>query len=404
MTIQISPKNVVGRDRLIARIWSQLETNSLRFTAERRIGKTTVMKKLEAEPRDGVSIVYIDLERVDSPKRFTEILLEALKPLVSKKASAKNYFSSLLNDLGGTEVAGIVKLPGQKERDWQAPLERAFEGISRHNPDLMIVILADELPYMLQKISEFEKGANSATNNALSLLDCLRAALAAHSNLRMIFAGSVGLHHVLQELQGDRFASQPFNQMPKVEIGPLAQADAVDLATRLLEDDAVVLATGENNMVAQRVAELADRVPFYIERIVARLAELQDPVDIETVERTVLECLTDDRDDWEMEHFRRRIDIYYPTKSAGGEKPEPSNAVVAREVLDILALATEARSIDQIWNELKARLALDDRDRLIGLLRSLALDHYLKSDTEKRYEFRFPLLKKWWNLAQGLSS
>ena len=51
MAMQISPQNVVGRDRLIEQIWKKLESKSLRFTAERRIGKTTVMKKMLAEPK-----------------------------------------------------------------------------------------------------------------------------------------------------------------------------------------------------------------------------------------------------------------------------------------------------------------------------------------------------------------
>ncbi|GEM_PF-1684579 len=53
MAVQISPRNVVGRDRLIEQVWKKLESKSLRFTAERRIGKTTVMKKMLAEPKPG---------------------------------------------------------------------------------------------------------------------------------------------------------------------------------------------------------------------------------------------------------------------------------------------------------------------------------------------------------------
>jgi hypothetical protein len=50
MATQIDPKNVIGRDQLIAQIWKMLEKSSVRFTAERRVGKTTVMAKMAAEP------------------------------------------------------------------------------------------------------------------------------------------------------------------------------------------------------------------------------------------------------------------------------------------------------------------------------------------------------------------
>ncbi len=54
---QIAGKSVVGRDKLIDRIWRRLENESLRFTAERRIGKTTVIKKMLAEPRPGKTLI-----------------------------------------------------------------------------------------------------------------------------------------------------------------------------------------------------------------------------------------------------------------------------------------------------------------------------------------------------------
>lgn len=56
MAKQIAPENVVGRDRLIAQLWKTIERESVVFTAERRIGKTTVMKKMEAEPVAGSGV------------------------------------------------------------------------------------------------------------------------------------------------------------------------------------------------------------------------------------------------------------------------------------------------------------------------------------------------------------
>jgi len=69
MAKQIPPNEVVGRDKLIARMWKTLERSSAVFTAERRIGKTTILKKMEAEPAEGHVILYADLEKVDTPAR-----------------------------------------------------------------------------------------------------------------------------------------------------------------------------------------------------------------------------------------------------------------------------------------------------------------------------------------------
>lgn len=50
---QIGLKEVVGRDEVIEQIWDTLEQQSIIMNAERLIGKTTIIKKLNQEPRSG---------------------------------------------------------------------------------------------------------------------------------------------------------------------------------------------------------------------------------------------------------------------------------------------------------------------------------------------------------------
>ncbi len=405
MAIQVSPQNVVGRDRLIERIWKELEANSLRFTAERRIGKTTVMRKMRAEPRPNSALVFVDLEKVDSPQRFAEVLLTEMSSWLSTKQKAANWFTTFLTEIGGLEIGrGMVKIPDRKPIGWKAVLEGTLDRVCRHNADTLIVLLFDELPYMLQKIAAYEKRAGTQDHAALEILDTLRAKRHEHANLRMIFAGSVGLHHVLTDLRGTQLASQPVNDMPLVPIEALDLPDAVTLAQRLLKDEGVQVVEADREGLPDELAALTDRVPFYLERVVSRLAELHGPVSVEDARQVVRQQLTDDHDAWEMEHFQSRLDIYYPGSSSDANgKPIP-NARLARAILNILAVAGAPQTIDEVWAAMKAGMALDDRDQVIRLLKSLAQDHYLTSDSEKRYAFRFPLIRQWWVLAQGLCS
>ncbi|MDY0168531.1 MAG: hypothetical protein RBS80_18425 [Thermoguttaceae bacterium] len=394
----------MGRDRLIQQIWRKLQTQSLRFTAERRIGKTTVMRKMRAECRPGNELIFVDLEKVDLPRRFTEILLTEMWPRLSAKQKAANRFTTFLTGIGGIEVAGVVKLPERDRIGWKATLEKTFECVCSQSPDVAIVLLLDELPYMLQKIAAQERREGRSEHAALEILDSLRAMRQQHANLRMIFAGSVGLHHVLSDLRGSEFASEPVNDMPLVPIEALALPDAVTLAKRLLKDEGVQVVEADRERLPGELAALTDRVPFYLERVVWRLAELEGPVSVEHARQVVRQQMTDDNDAWEMEHFRSRLEIYYPGSSTdANEKPIP-NASLARAILDILAVAPTPQTIDEVWAAMKARMPLDDRNQIVQLLKSLAQDHYLTSDSEKRYAFRFPLIRQWWALAQGLSS
>jgi len=42
----LAPEDVIGRDKLIEQIWRVLENQSVVLTSERRVGKTSVIRKM----------------------------------------------------------------------------------------------------------------------------------------------------------------------------------------------------------------------------------------------------------------------------------------------------------------------------------------------------------------------
>lgn len=401
MAKQVAPENVVGRDKLIAQIWKAIDRGSVVFTAERRIGKTTVLKKMEAEPVRGKVVLYADLEKVDSPTRFVEVVLTDLKKYLSKRATAGRWLTSLIGSIEGTEIGGVIKIPQQQKKGWQAILEKVLTDACNHQADHQIVFLWDEVPYMLQKIGALEEKSGSTENSALAILDSLRAMRGENSNLRMIFTGSVGLHHVLTGLRGGQYASQPTNDMEKVEIGPLAPEDASTLARNLLVQERIEC--NPQDAVVEKIVELTDAVPFYIHRVVTRMAICEDIITPAIVEAEIRGHLTSDSDPWEMEHFRERLKIYYSGQLKDADGHDIAAASVAKALLDDLAVAVEPQSIDQCHAGMKSNMRFENRDDVLDLLNSLARDHYLVRDNAGRYRFRFPLVQKWWRLAQGLN-
>ena len=403
MAVQVSPRGVVGRDRLIQRIWKRLEQESVRFLAERRVGKTSVLKKMAAQAPAGFHPIFLDLEKVHSADRFVEVLLGELRSLMSAKDKAAKGFGDILALIGGTEVGGMVKIPALGKRDWQKAVEKTFHAICANNPDTLFVLMFDELPYMLQSIAIQDTKAGANDNFALAILDTLRAARQENTNIRMIFCGSVGLHHVLDSLRGDAHASQPVNDMPAVEIHPLQLQDAVQLTKDLLIREQVHVSPEHMEAIANRIAKQTDCVPFYIERVVSRLAEQDEPVVESSVDTMINRQLVDDKDDWEMKHFGDRLEIYYKGSVVDVNGRSLQRSLVSRRILDHIACEDQPQSIDAVWAAVKAKMALDDRDVVIELLSFLAQDHYLIADDTKRYTFRFPLIRRWWLTAHGLA-
>ena len=402
MAIQVAPENVIGRDDLIKKIWRKLKKSSLRLTAERRIGKTTVMTKMAAEPESGFEVFFMEVEGIESPDRFTELLINRIRPLLSKSTKAKGWLDTFREAIGGTEIGGVIKLPEKSRMGWQATLEKTLEGLCENQSDKTIVLLLDELPYMLQKVASSGAEGDQKTL-ALTFLDTLRSIRQQQTNLRMVFAGSVGLHHVVTDLKQEKLASEPLNDMPLVDIHALGDDYALKLASRLFEEEEVTCSEGDLQKIQQRLIELTDCVPFYIESVCGRLGELEKPITSKIVEETVQQQLTSDLDPWEMEHFRSRLAIYYSGVTSDTNGGEISNDKIARAILDHMATVTDPQSIEQVWAVVKTQFAVADRQNIVQMLKSLSMDHYLVSDLQKQYSFRFPLIRSWWKMAQGLA-
>ena len=179
----------------------------------RLVQKTTVMTKMAAEPKAGYEVLFMDLEGIDSPNRFVELVINRASPLLSATSKIKKWWDDLRNATGGTEIGGVFKLPDVSKVSWQD---------------------------LLQKIASLSESRESRTQT-LTLLDTLRLIRQKYANLRMIYAGSVGLHHVVNDLKQDTLASQPVNDMPMVDIRALDHSDAIHLASNLLSDERNIL-------------------------------------------------------------------------------------------------------------------------------------------------------------------
>jgi predicted AAA+ superfamily ATPase len=68
----LKPEEVVGRDGLIVDLWDKLERHSVLMTAERRMGKTSVLRKMSNQQVEGVIAFYWDLENVQSPEELVQ--------------------------------------------------------------------------------------------------------------------------------------------------------------------------------------------------------------------------------------------------------------------------------------------------------------------------------------------
>jgi hypothetical protein len=384
---QIDRKSIIGRDNLIKTLWETAALQSVVITAERRIGKTTVMKAMRDAPVKGWVPVFQDLERCHSAAEFAMAVYKEIHHFLSNKSKATRRAKELLGSLGGLEIGGMLTLPEQAAPQWKELLIRAVEDLIHENDEsgTKLLFLWDEVPFMLANIRDRE-----GEKTAMEVLDLLRALRQTHSGLRMVITGSIGLHHILTSLKDKNYSNSPTNDMAAIDVPPLNEADAIRLASLLIEGEALLPAPADPE-AAKAIAREADCFPFYVHHIVRTLKIQGLNATPSAVAQVVASQLVDANDPWELFHYRERIPIYYP---------DDKKTVFL--MLDELAVQQGSRSVAELLAMLKNASQFDDRERLLRLLSLMERDHYLKRHENGHHQFRFPLIRRWWKLNRGL--
>ncbi|NMG19016.1 ATP-binding protein [Brasilonema bromeliae] len=374
---QISPNEVIGRDQLIQQFWEILDRQSLMLNAERRMGKTCIIKKMEAEAPEDKLPIYHDLEKVRSPLEFVETILQDVEEYLSGLRRTARRTRQLLTQISGTEAMG-VKLPEFAAPHWKILLTKTI-GDLVENQERKVILLWDEVPYML---------GNIGNQAAMEVLDTLRSIRQMYPDVRMVFTGSIGLHHVIASLKKEGYTNEPTNDMYSADIPPLSHVDAIGLAQKLLLGENI--STTDSWVSAAAIAEAMDDIPFYIHHLIIKLKMRGGTVNEATITKTIEDCLLDPLNPWKMDHYRERIDNYY----------NDEQRFYALNLLDLLAVSNEPLLFDELFQNLKQEPETQNKEIARTVLRLLERDYYIIRQSEG-YGFRYGLIQRYWNLLRG---
>ena len=150
---QIPPSEVLGRDALIERLWRILERQSLVLCAERRMGKTCLIKKMIAEVPPDKLPIYRDLESVHTPLEFVQTVFHDVESYLGGLQRGAERTRQFLAQLGGTEVGGVIKIPDIAAPQWKDLLARTIEDLVEHE-DRTVILFWDEMPLMLDNVKK----------------------------------------------------------------------------------------------------------------------------------------------------------------------------------------------------------------------------------------------------------
>ena len=106
----VPPDRVVGRDAFIQKMWRTLENQSIVLVSERRIGKTSVIRKMAMDGREGWHPIFMVIEGVRSPTEFIFRIVDAVSPILSQKNRMWSRLQQVYEEIGGGKI-GNWELP-----------------------------------------------------------------------------------------------------------------------------------------------------------------------------------------------------------------------------------------------------------------------------------------------------
>jgi hypothetical protein len=390
---QLSIQDIFGRDPFIQKLWRALEQGSIRIEAERRIGKTHILRKMEAQPPANWEPILLDLESINTAEEFARLICEnVIKRLAGWKKQATRLVA-FFKPFVGTEVEALgvgFKIPGNDtwpKDSWKTLITTAITDLVEQQQAVgkRVVFLFDEMPWMLQAIANTQ--SDSTATQILDVLRTLRQTNATSQGFRMVICGSIGLHHVLKLFRKSGYNNQPVNDMTAIEVPPLDPTDAATLAGRLLASGKVAC---NDQTVPTLISDQTGHFPYYIQVVVNELVISARPASPDNIHQIIGELLTRAQDPCNFRHFIDRLEGYYP-----GQKNH------ALHILDHAAVTSDPIEKNALLN-IARHAGADDDEPIRTLLTLLESDHYLARDTSGRYFFRHTLLRRWWIIERGL--
>lgn len=383
---QLALQDIIGRDALIEELKGTLATQSVLMVAERRVGKTHVLAKLKAQaPRDWI-VVYRDMSATRSAAEFVQNVMEDLYPHLKAQTNFRNWLQGLGEQMGGTQL-GPVKLPSIAPKHWKRVLGEAIEHLEAQDSAKCVVFLWDELPWMLQAI------AQTNPQDAMELLDTLRTLRQRQATkLRMVFTGSLGLHHIVRVLKAQGYNNTPVNDMFTLEVPALDLPDARDLLKRLFDDNQLHIANPKD---FDTIANSLDCLPFYIHHLVAALLKSHSPshppLEWVHIKKVITQGIHSINNPWDLQHYEERTQPYYSAQR--GE---------ALALLDAVASAGQPLTMKETIQRAKASNPAVDEQQWLELTRLLERDHYFVRTEANTLQFKFSVVQRWWLWHRGL--
>ncbi len=376
-----------GRETEIAENWTDIQDgHHVLITAPRRIGKSSLVKRIIKEARDaGWKAAYVDVQGVTDEIGFYKTFVDTLNVenetwFTKGKKAALDAFNAALGMLEAewNTDAGTVKLKlaGIKAREKE--IKDQISNLLGDKDDLLIAI--DELPIFLARLEKEEEGKNRISD----LLHWLRSYRQQGSRTRWIFCGSIGMDTFTEKLN----LSESLNDVPKYNLGAFTPSTAVDFLTKLGNDNGLPLTPANISAILEIIGW---PLPFFLQAHFKELNRIKS--------RQQNNAVTEDDIKQAYQNILKNTTALKTWEERLNEQLTDDDATYCKVILTNICKSKKGLSRKKLFDQLYTRINNTDKcnDKLGFCLKLLERDGYIIYETDKNYVFRSPLLRDFWH-------
>lgn len=395
--------NVVTGDRFWDRETDlELLTNkiddgaNILLVAQRRIGKTSVLKELLEQLRERYTCLFIDLQKTrQSEEAITELskAIHGHKPMWDKtKEAFANVFDRVKESVEEIDVGevGVKIRSGLTGANWMDKGDQIFRILA--NSEKPVVLMLDEVPIMVNYMLKGDEFRITPERRARAdeFLSWLRKNTIEHQGkVRTIISGSIGLEPILRQAN----LSATINHLMPFELKPWDKDTAIGCIRALANEYSMTLKDG---VMEEMVKLLGCYIPHHVQMFFSRIYDrckrkskmecsIQDVVEV--YEKEMLGV----RGHAELTHYEERLEM-----------------VLGKELFTLAVdMLTEAAVEGCLTNEAIAALRKEYTLEEVDIIEAqkevtwvLEHDGYIRK-SKKGYVFVSKLLKDWWKSRLG---
>jgi len=371
--------NFFDRKAEIERYWRTLETDNLLMLAPRRVGKSSVLKRMKAYPQNDMAVVYADVSDCSTEFAFIKRLYNEV---LTCHSSSEQLWNSISQSWLGRRVARVkkaglgpfvIEFEGD-ESHWSQAGETLADAISALEEDTLIQV--DELPVFLLRLIDRAENANQ--DRIRAFLYWMRRLRQSHPRVRWMLAGSIGLDTIAARLN----ISDAINDLKIETLGAFDEKTAHELLSILGRTHRIELADEVRDRIVTRVGWL---IPYYLQLVFNLLREHPKP-DISAVDLAV-DTLLDPSHKVVFDYWRQRL------------KDEMGAVDAGHAYLLLNHICRDPEGVRRSTLKMVLSVAIPDPERcddqLHYLLDVLQSDGYLVEEGG-RWRFRSPFLREYW--------